>query len=106
MGIRQPFRHLAQTKRSVVIALEQPVKLRTPRVVREQHRDQRPVGPQVFRSIRFEIDASSSRVVGEPEYSPGYIRPIRSEDVAMLPQIRGREVLSELLLSSIGREAV
>ena len=45
--VRQPFRNLAQTKRSVVVTLEQPIIPRTPRVVRKQHRDQRPVGAEV-----------------------------------------------------------
>ena len=54
MRIRQPFRHLAQTKRRIVVALEQPIKPRTPRVVRKQHRYQRPVRAEVpARSIVF-----------------------------------------------------
>ena len=57
-------------------------------------------------SIRFEVDAASARVVGEPEYSPGDVGAVRGEDMAMLAQIRGSEVLPQLLLPSLGREAV
>ena len=77
-----------------------------PHVSCEQHRYQRPVGPQIFRAIGFEVDTASAGVVGEPEYSPGDVGAVRGEDVAMLAQIRGSEVLSELLLASLRREAV